>query len=132
MDIKNNISELHRLAGFTEETCKKAGLGSSLAQNLNLALEEAVSNVILYAFPKDGKSHTITVTCEKNGDRISYTIRDHGKEFDSTSSPEADIMLNAEERAIGGLGIHLIRKIMDTVEYSRKNGENILTLTKNI
>jgi anti-sigma regulatory factor (Ser/Thr protein kinase) len=59
-------------------------------------------------------------------------LTDSGKEFDPTQMPDADISLSAEERPIGGLGIYLIRQIMNTVEYQRINGKNILTLSKNL
>ena len=57
-------------------------------------------------------------------------ISDHGIPFDPTQSPEADISLSAEERAIGGLGIHLVRQIMDEIHYERKDDMNVLTLVK--
>jgi sigma-B regulation protein RsbU (phosphoserine phosphatase) len=65
-------------------------------------------------------------------DAIDFEVSDSGKPFDPTAVPEVDITLGAEERKIGGLGIHLARKIMDVISYERKNNKNILTLTKKL
>jgi anti-sigma regulatory factor (Ser/Thr protein kinase) len=98
--------------------------------SINLALEEAVTNVMLYAYP-DGKGKVL-IEAEKNDKLITFIISDNGIPFDPTSSPEADITLSAEERSIGGLGIHLVRQIMDHISYERKDDTNILTLVKNL
>ena len=97
---------------------------------INLALEEAVSNVMLYAYPQD-KGGTVLIEAERTADGIEFVISDSGIPFDPTERKEADITLSAEEREIGGLGIHLVRQIMDSIEYERKDGRNILTLKKN-
>ena len=99
--------------------------------NLNLALEEVVSNVILYAYPREmGEKITIMAQTEKQS--LIFTITDKGKEFDPTNVEEADVTLSAEEREIGGLGIFIVKNIMNEVTYQRLDGKNILTLKKNI
>lgn len=127
--IKNEISEISRLATFIEETGEEFGLELPLIMSLNLVLEEAVSNIILYAYPK-AMGGEINVTVDRHDNLLVFTITDSGEEFDPTLVPEADITLSADERPIGGLGIYLIKKIMNEVEYQRVEGNNVFTLKK--
>lgn len=129
--IENKVEQLSMLAGFVEEMCEELGLGAEMVFNLNLALEEAMTNIIMYAYPQD-ETHTIKLTAEKEGDKLSMLLEDSGIAFDPTEAPEADVTLSAEERPIGGLGIFLIRQIMDEVSYQRVDGKNMLTMVKNI
>lgn len=129
--INNQIEELERLAIFVEEVSEELGLDPETTMNLNLALEEVVSNVILYAYPREmGEKITIMAQTEKQS--LIFTITDKGKEFDPTKVEEADVTLSAEEREIGGLGIFIVKNIMNEVTYQRLDGKNILTLKKNI
>ena len=129
--IKNEISEISKLAIFIEELGEELNLTPDLVFNLNLVLEEAVSNVILYAYPKE-ESQEISLKANVTGNNLVFLLTDSGKEFDPTQAPDADITLSAEEREIGGLGIFLIRQIMDMVEYQRIDGKNVLTMRKQL
>lgn len=129
--IQNEIGELSKIVLFLEELGEELQLPQDMVFNLNLVLEEAISNIILYAYPKEiGKD--ITVLAEYNGKSLLFTITDTGKPFDPTQAEEADITLSAEERPIGGLGIYLIKQIMNEVEYHRIEGKNIFTLKKDL
>ena len=103
----------------------------ALVMNLNLALEEAVSNIILCAFPQK-MGEEISIKCSEINSSLIFTISDKGVGFDPTQVADADISLSAEERGIGGLGIFLIRQIMDEVKYERIDNKNILTVKKNL
>lgn len=127
----NEISEINRLTGFIEELGEELNLAPDLVFNLNLVLEEAVSNVILYAYPK-GEQQKIVLTAKKSDKSLIFVLTDSGKEFDPTQAPDADVTLSAEDRPIGGLGIFLIRQIMNRVEYQRIEGKNVLTLGKQL
>jgi len=129
--LQNEIAEISKLALFIEELGEEFGLSSELVFNLNLVLEEAVSNVILYAYPKE-EHQTISLAAQKNDNQLIFVLTDSGKEFDPTLAPDADITLSAEDRPIGGLGIFLIRQIMNKVEYQRIEGKNVLTLGKEL
>jgi anti-sigma regulatory factor (Ser/Thr protein kinase) len=129
--IKNEISEISKLAIFIEELGEELNLTPDLVFNLNLVLEEAVSNVILYAYP-EGETQEISLSVNLTDNNLVFLLTDSGKEFDPTQAPDADVTLSAEERQIGGLGIFLIRQIMNTVEYQRIDGKNILTLGKQL
>ncbi len=127
----NDIQEISRLPEFVEGITAEKHLDSSTTMNLNLALEEAVTNVILYAYPP-GTKGTGEIRATVGEHSLTFTLSDDGKPFDPTASPEVDISLDVAQRRIGGLGIHLVRQIMDTVRYEWKNGKNLLTMTKNI
>ena len=129
--IQNELSQISILAEFIESIGEELSLTPELAMNLNLVLEEAVSNIILYAYPTN-VSQNIIVKAQKIDDSLIFIIIDTGMEFDPTQVKEADITLSAEERSIGGLGIFLMKKIMDTIEYQRVGDENTLTLTKKL
>ena len=129
--LKNEISEISKLAAFIEELGEELDLTPDLVFNLNLVLEEAVSNVILYAYPKD-EQQEISLSASVSDNNLVFVLTDSGKEFDPTQAPDADITLSAEERQIGGLGIFLIRQIMNQIEYQRIDGKNVLTLGKQL
>lgn len=129
--MRNDIQQIPTLAEWIDAL----GIPQNLNMPINLALEEAVSNVMLYAYPgrDDGKVIVEFVRSKTHdGERLLFTITDTGIPFDPTAQKEADITLSAEERSIGGLGIHLVRQIMDEVVYRREETRNILTLIKKL
>lgn len=129
--LANDISEITRLYEFIEEIGNDFSLSPDIVFNLNLVLEEAVVNVINYAYPKEEHQYIYLSATMKDGS-IVLVLTDTGKEFDPTAVPEADITLSADERQIGGLGIFLIRQIMNEVKYERIEGKNVLTLEKKL
>ena len=129
--LANDISEITRLYEFIEEIGNDFFLSPDIVFNLNLVLEEAVVNVINYAYPKEEHQYIYLSATMKDGS-IVLVLTDTGKEFDPTAAPEADITLSADERQIGGLGIFLIRQIMNEVKYERIEGKNVLTLEKKL
>ena len=129
--IKNDVAALEKLAAFIEEVAAELGLDPEMEMNLNLVLEEVVSNVILYAYPQDEEGAvSVAVSCD--GKTLVFVITDKGKEFDPTKVEDADVTLSAEDRQIGGLGIYIVKNIMNKVVYQRLDGSNVLTLTKSI
>lgn len=129
--FKNRIGELPVLTRKTEELAQEWELPVSLTLNINLVLEEALTNIINYAFNDNGE-HKIRVSISHCTSKLVIRIKDDGIPFDPSARLLPDITLTAMERPIGGLGILLISKIMDTVHYSRDKNLNILTLTKKI
>ena len=129
--MHNNIRQVSRIQDWLEAISPELGIDEMLIPGINLALEEAVTNVINYAYPK-GTYGSIELDASLEGNELKFILSDSGKEFDPTLRPEADINAGVEDRPIGGLGIHLVRQIMDSVSYERKEGMNILTMTKNI
>ena len=129
--LANDISEISKLNQFVEEIWEEFSLSPAIVFNLTLVLEEAVVNVINYAYPKE-EHESIYLSARLHEGSIVLVLTDTGVEFDPTLAPEADITLSAEERPIGGLGIFLIRQIMNEVKYERIDGKNILTLEKKL
>ena len=129
--IANNVDEIPRLADFVEELGAELELSPAMAMSINLALEEAVVNIILYAYPQD-QLHEIRLKVTASAQQLIFLLSDSGMSFDPTRVPEPDVTLPLEERPIGGMGVFLIRKIMNEVTYERIGGENKLTMKKNI
>ena len=129
--LHNDIQKIPQLAEFVETIAEEKQLSQSLAISLNLALEEAVTNVILYAYP-DGADGLVDVEAILKEHSLEFIITDSGVPFDPTAAPEADVTLSVDERPVGGLGIYLVRQLMDEVRYQRLGDKNILSLTKNI
>lgn len=131
LTLPNDISTIPQLSEFIDSFCEEAGIGMEMTMSLNLALEEAVVNVMDYAYPK-GTAGSVSVDVWTDADCVIFVITDNGIPFDPTAIKDADTTLPLEERSIGGLGIFLTRQIMDDICYERSNDRNILTLRKNI
>lgn len=131
LTIKNDAHEVKRLSNFIKMATEKLNIDTSLAHQLRLAVEEAVVNVIDYAYPIDTEGN-ITINTMFDGHSLHFQIIDTGAAFDPTAIQKSDTTLSAEDRQIGGLGILLVRELMDSINYERTNGKNILTLKKNI
>lgn len=129
--LSNDTSEVPRLNDFVAEVCEAVGLDSIVAMQVKLAIEEAVVNVMKYAYPQ-GTRGDVTIEAVSNDVRLKFTIIDSGKPFDPTVLPEVDTTLPAKERRIGGLGIHIVRQFMDSINYERSGNLNILTIRKNL
>ena len=134
--LKNDVSEIANLSRFVKAFTESIGMQKNEASNLRLAIEEAVVNVINYAYPPETEG-TVTVETDfrESADESQYLrirIVDSGVAFDPTEAAEVDTSLSAEERPIGGLGILLMRELMDSINYEREGGLNILTLKKKI
>jgi serine/threonine-protein kinase RsbW len=131
LKLRNKLDELSTINGFLEKLADEWGMPISLTMTLNLVLEEAFTNVVNYAFDDD-KEHLVEIVIEKYDDALVIKVIDDGKPFDPTKTSSPDISLSAQDRAIGGLGIFLIRKMMDDVSYQREAAKNILAMKKEI
>lgn len=129
--IKNQISELEHVAQFIEEIGEELGLSMELQMNLNLVMEEMVSNVIFYAYPQEADAE-IELLAKSDGKELTFVLTDQGREFDPTAKEDADPNVNPAEREIGGMGIFIVKNIMNQVTYQRLDGKNLLTMTKGI
>ena len=127
--LPNDIMTIPQLQSFVDEVAEDACLDMSLITSLELAIEEAVVNVMKYAYPQDTKG-TVNIVATVEDDCLSFVISDSGSPFDPTAKADVNTTLSAEERPIGGLGIHLVRQIMDETIYERQDDRNILTLRK--
>ncbi len=129
LEMINNIDQINNMAQWIESLTDEFGINMAQSMSINLALEEAVANVIMYAYPKDGKEYTFTLDFDVDENRNStWRIVDSGRPFNPTTKADADTTLSAEDRKIGGLGILMVKKIMDSVEYERIHKQNVLTM----
>ena len=129
--IKNKVSELEKVAQFIEEISEELGLSMELQMNLNLVMEEMVTNVIFYAYPQDEEAD-IELLAKSDGKELTFVLSDQGKEFDPTAKEDNDLSVNPAERDLGGMGIFIVKNIMNKVTYQRLEGKNLLTMTKGI
>lgn len=111
---------------------EKAGIDKKASYQLRLACEEVIVNVIHYAYPNHQGNVRISYELAKDGRDIVIMVSDSGYPFNPLEKAEPDISLPMEERQIGGLGIFMVRNIMDNVEYKREDGRNILILRKTL
>ena len=126
-----DLQEVPRLNAFVEEVCQGVGFDELTTTSIKVAVEEAVVNVMKYAYPL-GQQRDVTIEAASNDVRLKFTIIDSGQPFDPTVQSEVDTTLSAKERKIGGLGIHIIRQNMDSINYERMGNLNVLTLRKKI
>jgi anti-sigma regulatory factor (Ser/Thr protein kinase) len=129
--LANTRSEIGRLTEAVDRFARRIGTTDEDLHNIHLILDELVINVIKYAF-RDAKPHTIDVRLALNGRRLTMTIEDDGREFDPTTAPAPVLDIPIEERPIGGLGIHIVRTLSDSVTYRREHGRNILTVVRTL
>lgn len=131
LTLPNDIETIPELNVFVDGFAEEAGLDMAFTMSLNLAVEEAVVNVMSYAYP-EGTVGYVDIEMKIDNGKLYCTLSDTGTPFDPTLTPDANITLPAEERAIGGLGIHLTRQIMDDIKYAYRDGHNILEMTKQL
>lgn len=131
LTLPNDVQEVPRLAAFVEDICEVAGFDMGTTMKMNLAIEEAVVNVMNYAYPSGVKGEVRIEAGVREG-YVEFVISDDGIPFNPTEVEDADTTLSAEDRQIGGLGIFLVKHFMDIVEYKYVDGQNVLTLRKNL
>ena len=129
--LPNDIETIPQLNEFIDSVAEEMALDMSLTMSLNLAIEEAVVNVMDYAYP-EGQQGNVEIEAMTDGEWLTFVISDSGVPFDPTTKEDADTTLSAEERPIGGLGIFLVRQLMDVIQYQRDGDKNVLTLRKKL
>jgi serine/threonine-protein kinase RsbW len=129
MTIGSDIAEIPEVSAWLEEVMQASGFSEEAILDIQLAAEEAITNVIVHGYKEPGGE--VVITCHVTSDRVEVEIADTAPPFDPLSMPEPDLDGSIEERRIGGLGVFLIRKVMDGVSYRYENGKNILLMTKN-
>ncbi|KPK96120.1 hypothetical protein AMJ80_01790 [bacterium SM23_31] len=129
--VKNDISEIARLSKIIEQFGENNNLSLKIIFDLNLALEEFLTNVIKYSYGDD-REHLISINISLVEDEIITVIEDDGNIFNPLEISKPDIKKPPEERKIGGLGIHLVRNLFDQLKYERKNNKNIISFIKKV
>lgn len=131
LKLKNDLDEIRRMGEAVSRFCFAHGLGESWAVKLTLVLEELISNVIKYGYD-DAAEHRIAVSLRLFRNEITVVCEDDGRAFNPFDAPEPDFDLPIEERRVGGLGVHLVKAIMDKVDYSRVDNRNRLVMVKTL
>ncbi|MCR4921829.1 MAG: ATP-binding protein [Bacteroidaceae bacterium] len=131
LTFKNEEQELNRVAEFMEGVCDELQLDLHMAMKLQVAMEEMVTNVIFYAYP-EGTNADITLTVESDGNEVTFVLSDSGRPFDPTAKEDANIDVNPMDREQGGMGILIVKNIMNEVSYERLGDTNQLTMKKKL
>lgn len=129
--LRNEISEVQRLKATMVEYGNNHQIADEVIQDVNLVLEEAISNIIFYGY-EDKKAHQIEVAMSLNETTLVFEIKDDGKPFNPLEAPEPDLEIPFEDREIGGMGIHLVRTLMDELAYRTEQGKNVLIMKKHL
>ena len=124
--LRNDVAELQRLAGWLERLAQQ-GMSSDVSFAVQLCLEEAVANIIMYGAAR-GDRLEIAVELERNGGTLVARIEDNGRQFDPTRAPPPAVATSLEQAKVGDLGIHLMRSFASGMDYERRDGRNRLTL----
>jgi len=129
--LKNDLSEVERVVTWVSDLCVRNSIPPETEYDLNLALDEMISNVAKHAYPQGGE-HYFILHITMNDEEFVARLEDDGVEFNPTRHPPPNLDAPLEERKEGGLGIFLVRQIMTTVEYQREERKNIVTLRKKL
>jgi serine/threonine-protein kinase RsbW len=130
LHIVNKVSELEKLSAALEELSARWAISSKVTMQLNLVLEELVTNIMFHGH-LDGQEHGIDIEFSRNDQVLSVVVTDDAPAFNLLEHPDdSRVDQPLEERKIGGLGVHFVKTVMDRVEYVRRDGKNVVTLTK--
>ena len=127
--IKNDLIEIERLAGCVRNFGRENRLPEDLVWEIRLVLEEIVTNIISYGY-EDRADHAIDVDIVTSEQDITLRIRDDARPFNPLEQPVPDLETPIEDRGIGGMGIHIVREIMDEIDYKREENGNLLVMTR--
>ena len=129
--FKNRRDEVRRLEEVTGRFAAEHALSDDDVMAINLVLDELLTNIIEYGYD-DQAEHEIRVTMAVEDGVLMIEVDDDAREFNPLEAPPPDLDLPLEERPVGGLGIHIMRTLMNEVEHQRRDGHNILTMRKTI
>ncbi|MBR5743256.1 MAG: ATP-binding protein, partial [Clostridia bacterium] len=132
MEIEAVTENLQEVQAFVNERLEAADCPAKAKMQIALAVEEIFINIASYAYAPDKGKATVRVEVSEDPVSVTITFVDHGVPYDPLAKEDPDVGLSADEREVGGLGIFMTKKVMDDVSYSYKDGQNVLTLKKNL
>lgn len=132
LTLPATLDKFEEMMSFVREQASKAGFEAAIVNKIALAAEEVLANVINYAYPDGGGDLTIETGLSSDNRNFVMTLVDSGNPFDPLNHEDPDINAPVEERSIGGLGIFMVKKIMDDVQYRREGDRNILVMEKKL
>ncbi len=125
--LKNDLNEIKKLTDMLCKLCEENDLGNKVLCDVTLALEEIFANIVHYAYD-DNEEHLVKIHIKIHDNLFSMKITDDGKPFNPLEVPMTNTEASFEERKIGGLGIHLVRHLIDELDYKQVKGKNMLTM----
>ena len=132
LKVEAKDENLYQVLDFVNEQLEAFECDPAVKIQLDIAVEEIFVNISHYAYNPEVGPATIRAEVTKEPLAVSLTFLDHGVPYDPLAKADPDITLSAEDRQIGGLGIFMVKKSMDQVDYEYKDGQNILTIKKNL
>ncbi|MCH5210858.1 MAG: ATP-binding protein [Oscillospiraceae bacterium] len=132
LSIDAEIKNTRLATEFVDELLEEHNCNLKAQTQIDIAIDEIFSNIARYAYAPDTGTVRIVAEITENPKSVKITLIDSGVPYNPLEATEPDITLSAEEREIGGLGIYMVRKTMDNIIYEYKDGQNILSIVKNI
>jgi serine/threonine-protein kinase RsbW len=129
IELKNDLKEMGRLLDGVESWGQEQGLSPKMIFDLHLVLDEIFTNIVNYGYD-DAAEHQVLIDVEREADDVRVRVEDDARAFNPLERPDPDLGVPLEERKVGGLGIYLVRQLMDEVEYTREGGKNVLSLRR--
>jgi anti-sigma regulatory factor (Ser/Thr protein kinase) len=130
-ELKNDLSELEDLCQHLNKFGQAVGLSEACITDVNICLDELFTNVVSYGF-EDNLEHLIQFTMNLDNQVLTLSIEDEGIPFNPLEKKDPEVPADLIDVRIGGLGIHIVKKLMDDIRYQRKQGKNKLTMKKNV
>lgn len=132
LNIPATVENISTVTDFVNEQLESIECPMKIEMQIDIAIDELFGNIAHYAYNPDVGPATVRVEVQEDPLAVIITFIDNGVPYDPLAKKDPDITLGAEEREIGGLGIYMVKKTMDNITYEYKNGQNILTVRKNI
>ena len=130
LTVTATLDSIPQVTAFVDELLEAADCPMKAQMQIDIAVDELFSNIARYAYPDGRGQVTVQLTLRQAPTAAEITFIDSGIPFDPLAMKEPDTTLSAEERGVGGLGIHLVKKTMSDVHYARIDGKNMLTIRK--
>lgn len=132
LTIDATVENIAQVTAFVDEQLEELNCPMKAQMQIDVAIDELFGNIAHYAYHPDVGSATVRVEVTQDPVAVIITFIDNGVQYDPLAREDPDITLSAEERKIGGLGIYMVKKSMDEIAYEYKDGQNILTIKKQI
>ena len=129
--LRNDLAEVSRIVDRFGAFARSNDLPDTLRQQMAMAFDEVVANIVSYGYDDDAE-HQIAVRVDLDGGVLVVTVEDDGKPFDPLAQDDPDVTVGLDEREIGGLGIFLVKELMDEVTWERRADRNVLVLRKQV
>ena len=130
LTIEAKVANLQQVLAFVDEYLESLGCPMKIQMQIDVAVEEIFVNVASYAYAPNIGSVTVQMELQEHPRTVVITFIDSGIPYNPLAKEDPDVTLSAEERAIGGLGIYMVKKSMDKMSYEYKDKQNVLTMTK--